>query len=124
LRVLDKIRNLNLIFVFAYIFILIIGGQTPNEEDLKRMVSKFIPTVLSSFQKYSNVIEGVSDTVKLLRSAPYNLKIGSTTGYPSNVLNILLGASRSQGNEYWLNIIFFLFFVLFLNVLFLFYFFF
>jgi len=61
------------------------------------MENKFVPTVLSSFQKYSNVIEGVSDTVKLLRSAPYNLKIGSTTGYPTKVLNVLLSASRSQG---------------------------
>lgn len=74
-------------------------GQEPTEADIQRMVQKFIPQVLSSLQKYSNVIDGVSETVSLLRKSPYNLKIGSTTGYPSNVLNVLLNASRSQGKE-------------------------
>jgi phosphonoacetaldehyde hydrolase len=73
------------------------GGQEPNQQDVDRMVEKFIPQVLSSLQKYSNVIEGVSETVALLRREPFNLKIGSTTGYPQNVLNVLLNASSSQG---------------------------
>lgn len=53
--------------------------------------------VLSSLQKYSNVIDGVGETVATLRSAPFGLRIGSTTGYPTNVLNVLLNASRGQG---------------------------
>ncbi|XP_074603302.1 phosphonoacetaldehyde hydrolase-like [Brevipalpus obovatus] len=73
------------------------NGQEPTEADIQRMVQKFIPQVLSSLQKYSNVIEGVTETVSLLRKSPYNIRIGSTTGYPSNVLNVLLNASRSQG---------------------------
>ena len=55
--------------------------------------------MLSSLQKYSNVIEGVAETVNTLRSSPYNLRIGSTTGYPTNVLNVLLNASRGQGGR-------------------------
>lgn len=73
------------------------GGEEPNEADVERMVEKFIPQVLTNLQKYSNVIDGVTETVALLRKSPYALKIGSTTGYPQRVLNVLLNASSSQG---------------------------
>lgn len=74
-------------------------GREPTEADVDRMVEKFIPQVLSSLQKYTNVIDGVSETVNLLRKPPYRMKIGSTTGYPQHVLNVLLNASASQGKE-------------------------
>lgn len=73
------------------------NGNSPSQADVDRMVDKFIPQVLSSLQKYTNVIDGVSETVAQLRKPPYNLKIGSTTGYPQHVLNVLLNASASQG---------------------------
>ncbi|RWS03537.1 phosphonoacetaldehyde hydrolase-like protein [Dinothrombium tinctorium] len=73
------------------------GGQNPTEADVDRMVAKFIPQVLSSLQKYSNVIDGVAETVATLRKNPYNLRIGSTTGYPEHVLKVLLNASSTQG---------------------------
>jgi phosphonoacetaldehyde hydrolase len=73
------------------------NGAEPTEEDVDRMVDKFIPQVLSSLQKYSNVIDGVSETISLLRKSPYDLKIGSTTGYPKRVLDVLLNTSSSQG---------------------------
>ncbi|RWS25292.1 phosphonoacetaldehyde hydrolase-like protein, partial [Leptotrombidium deliense] len=73
------------------------GGADPTEADVERMVQKFIPQVLSSLQKYSNVIDGVAETVATLRKPPFNLKIGSTTGYPQHVLKILLNASSTQG---------------------------
>jgi len=72
-------------------------GKEPDEADLERMVESFIPQVLTNLQKYSNVIDGVSETVNVLRKSPYDLKIGSTTGYPERVLNVLLSASSSQG---------------------------
>lgn len=55
-------------------------GMDPTEEDVERMFAKFVPQVLSSLTKYSNVIEGVAETVSQIRKAPFNLKIGSTTG--------------------------------------------
>lgn len=73
------------------------NGKEPTEADVDRMVEKFIPQVLSSLQKYTNVIDGVSETVSALRKNPFKLKIGSTTGYPQHVLNVLLNASASQG---------------------------
>lgn len=89
----------NLVFMTGFwTFGLSSGGQEPSEADVDRMVEKFIPQVLSSLQKYSNVIDGVSETVSELRKAPFNLKIGSTTGYPQSVLNVLLHASASQGD--------------------------
>lgn len=72
-------------------------GTHPTSDDVDRMYDKFVPQVLMSLQKYSNVIDGVTQTVKQLKKAPYNLKIGSTTGYPKQVLNTLLHASASQG---------------------------
>jgi phosphonoacetaldehyde hydrolase len=45
-------------------------GNLPSQADVDRMVDKFIPQVLSSLQKYTNVIDGVSETVaQLLQSA-------------------------------------------------------
>jgi phosphonoacetaldehyde hydrolase len=77
-------------------------GKEPTEADVDRMVDKFIPQVLSSLQKYTNVIDGVSETVSALRKNPFNLKIGSTTGYPQHVLNVLLNASAGQGKNFTL----------------------
>ena len=73
------------------------NGREPNESDVERMTGKFIPQILKSLQKYTNVIDGVTETVSILRKAPFNLKIGSTTGYPKAVLNVLLTTARSQG---------------------------
>ncbi|CAG2175684.1 unnamed protein product, partial [Oppiella nova] len=73
------------------------NGKEPTTEDVQRMHDNFIPQVLSSLTKYSNVIEGVADVVKRLKRAPFSLKIGSTTGYPKEVLKILLQASSTQG---------------------------
>ncbi|XP_054159461.1 phosphonoacetaldehyde hydrolase-like [Oppia nitens] len=72
-------------------------GREPTSDDVQRMYDNFIPQVLSSLTKYSNVIEGVAEVVKQLKKQPFNLRIGSTTGYPKEVLKVLLNASSSQG---------------------------
>lgn len=73
------------------------NGREPTTEDVERMYDKFIPQVLSSLTKYSNVIEGVAEVVKQIKKPPFNLKIATTTGYPNEVLKILLSTSASQG---------------------------
>lgn len=72
-------------------------GTEPNEDDIERLYQKFVPQALSSLPKYSNVIEGVSETVNQLKKPPHSLKVGSTTGYPKQVLNNLLNAAARQG---------------------------
>ncbi|XP_022245175.1 uncharacterized protein LOC106462270 isoform X2 [Limulus polyphemus] len=73
-----------------------VHGKAATEEDIDRMYKKFSPTVLSCLHKYSNIIDGVVDTVKELRRA-HGIKIGSTTGFPKEILQTLLRTSESQG---------------------------
>ncbi|XP_076324150.1 phosphonoacetaldehyde hydrolase-like isoform X2 [Tachypleus tridentatus] len=73
-----------------------VHGKTVTEEDIDRMYKEFSPTILSCLHKYSNIIDGVVDTVKELRRA-YGIKIGSTTGFPKEILQTLLRISESQG---------------------------
>ena len=73
------------------------NGKEPTTDDVERMFEKFVPQVLSSLTKYSNVIEGVAQIVQRIKKPPFNLKIGSTTGYPKEVLQVLLNTSASQG---------------------------
>lgn len=61
------------------------------------MYQKFTPVVMENISKYTNVIDGVSDIVSRLRGSEFGLKIGTTTGYPPEVLKILEKASSSQG---------------------------
>jgi len=77
------------------------NGSEPTNGDVDRMYEKFVPQVLSSLTKYSNVIDGVAETVSKIRKAPFNIKIGSTTGYPKQVLSTLLNASSSQGFDHF-----------------------
>lgn len=73
------------------------NGKEPNSEDVERMYEMFMTQVLSSLTKYSNVIDGVTETVNKIKKPPFKLKIGSTTGYPKHVLTTLLNATASQG---------------------------
>ncbi|XP_078000349.1 phosphonoacetaldehyde hydrolase-like [Glandiceps talaboti] len=70
--------------------------RAPTDEDVDRMYNEFIPQQLSCLKQYSNVISGVTDTVNKLRS-DYNLRIGSTTGYPTPIVDVLKPIAAEQG---------------------------
>jgi len=71
------------------------NGNPPADPEVERMYAEFIPMQLSCLAEYSSVIPGVAETVALLRER--GLKIGSTTGYTRDMLDLLLQSSAREG---------------------------
>ncbi|KAK7074394.1 hypothetical protein SK128_012469 [Halocaridina rubra] len=70
-------------------------GSPPSEEDADRLYSKFVPKNLAALEKYSQLIQGTVECVKELRGM--DIKIGSCTGYPSEIVNKLKPIAAAQG---------------------------
>jgi len=71
-------------------------NRDPNEDDVVEMFKDFVPLQLSCLAKYCTLIPGTVDTVHRLRNN-YGLKIGSTTGFTEEMVEILLTESEKQG---------------------------
>jgi phosphonoacetaldehyde hydrolase len=72
-----------------------IHGWAPEDSDVDAMYADFIPMQFSCLMEYSSVIPGVAETVAALRDR--GLKIGSTTGYTREMLDLLLQSSAREG---------------------------
>jgi len=72
-------------------------GRLSNEDDLDEMETMFITKLMSQLEEHTQVKPYVLETVKLLRS--HGIKIGSTTGYTSEMLMPVAKAAREQGYE-------------------------
>lgn len=72
-------------------------GRLPTEADVDRMFEEFVPLQLKCLSDYSQLIPGALDTVKALRQRGY--KIGSTTGYLTEMMKINLKDAKRQGYE-------------------------
>ncbi len=72
-------------------------GRLPNDGDVEAMFKEFIPLQLQCLSDYSQMIPGALDTVKALRRRGY--KIGSTTGYTTEMMKINLADAKKQGYE-------------------------
>jgi phosphonoacetaldehyde hydrolase len=72
-------------------------GRLPNDGDVESMFKEFVPLQLQCLSDYSQMIPGALDIVKKLRSRGY--KIGSTTGYNSEMMKINLADAKKQGYE-------------------------
>jgi phosphonoacetaldehyde hydrolase len=70
-------------------------GDVPGVADVDAMYAQFIPLQFSCLEEYSGVIDGVLETVEVLRRR--GMKIGSTTGYTRAMLDLLLKTSAQQG---------------------------
>ena len=70
-------------------------GCDPNQEDVDNMFEDFVPLQLSCLKEYSQLLPGVIDTIAQLRDL--NLKIGMTTGFSRDMVDILLKDAQSQG---------------------------
>ncbi|KXJ26062.1 uncharacterized protein LOC110242761 [Exaiptasia diaphana] len=70
-------------------------GRYPNEEDVERMYQKFIPQQISSLES-SQMISGAVETVSFIKKE-FNLKIGSTTGFTSAMVDKLKTTASKQG---------------------------
>lgn len=72
-----------------------IHGAYPNEEDVVSMYHDFEPSLLKILTDYATPIPGVPETVEELRSM--GLKIGSTTGYTSTMMDIVVPEAQRRG---------------------------
>lgn len=70
-------------------------GQKPSDSDIQSMYDEFIPLQKTLLATHSNVIPGVPDAVQKLRDR--GIKIGSTTGYSRELMEIVIPIAASQG---------------------------
>jgi phosphonoacetaldehyde hydrolase len=70
-------------------------GHAPNEADVDELYQDFIPRQFSCLLEYSTVIRGVVDAVERFRHR--DLKIGTTTGYTREMLDMLAEQSSKAG---------------------------
>lgn len=71
------------------------NGKPFTETDVERLYSKFEPALLQSLAHFTDPIAGVVETVKELRAN--GLKIGSTTGYTSTMMDIVVPLAKEKG---------------------------
>tara|TARA_B110001454_G_scaffold218318_1_gene245948 strand:+ start:371 stop:1231 length:861 start_codon:yes stop_codon:yes gene_type:complete len=71
-------------------------GRVPNDDDVSNMFKDFVPMQIDCLEKYSTLIPGTVDTVNTLKNK-YDLKIGSTTGFTEEMVDILLAEAKKQG---------------------------
>lgn len=72
-------------------------GQPCNEADIDAMYADFLPLQKEVLTEHSIIIEGVPDAIAHCRDM--GLKIGSSTGYTRELMEIVTPAAREQGYE-------------------------
>lgn len=72
-------------------------GRKPNEDDVSAMFAEFIPLQLACLADYADLIPGALEAVADFRQR--GLKIGSTTGYMREMMDILLAEAKKRGYE-------------------------
>lgn len=70
-------------------------GRRPDESDVKSLYKEFEPELISVLPEYTTPIEGAVSAVVRLREA--GVKIGSTTGYTKEMMDIIRPAAAKQG---------------------------
>lgn len=76
-----------------------VHGKFPDQSDVDRMFADFVPMQLACLHKYTALIPGAAEAVKVLRDR-YGLKIGSTTGFVRSMVDILEEAAAEQGLDF------------------------
>jgi len=72
-------------------------GRKPSEEDVDAMFAEFVPLQTACLSQYSKLIPGALQTVAELRRR--GVKIGSTTGYLTEMMKINRDDAKRQGYE-------------------------
>jgi phosphonoacetaldehyde hydrolase len=70
-------------------------GRLPTDDDVSRMFAAFVPLQLACLSDYSELIPGTLDAVSAMRAR--GIKIGSTTGYTTEMMKINMDDARRQG---------------------------
>ncbi len=72
-------------------------GRAPAEADVDRMFAEFVPLQLACLSDYSRLIPGTLEVVGAIRAR--GIKLGSTTGYLREMMEINLRDAKLQGYE-------------------------
>jgi phosphonoacetaldehyde hydrolase len=70
-------------------------GRLPNDADVAAMYEEFIPLQLKVLADYADPIPGAVETIADLRQR--GIKIGSTTGYNRQMMNVLVPEALRRG---------------------------
>lgn len=70
-------------------------GTAPGPRDIDALYERFMPMQIEKVGNYSQPIPGAVETLAWLRAQ--GLKIGSCSGYPRQVLDVLLPLAAAQG---------------------------
>lgn len=70
-------------------------NRDPEETDIQACYRKFQQVLFSSLEEYSKPIPGVVETIATLREK--GIKVGSTTGYTSKMMDVVIPAAEKQG---------------------------
>jgi phosphonoacetaldehyde hydrolase len=70
-------------------------GAAPADKDIDALYERFMPMQIDKVGEYSQPIPGAIDTLAWLRAQ--GLKIGSCSGYPRQVLDVLLPLAAKAG---------------------------
>jgi len=72
-------------------------GRLPGEDDVEAMFEDFVPLQLECLADYADLIPGTLEAVSDFRKR--GLKIGSTTGYTTEMMKVLLAEAKKRGYE-------------------------
>ena len=70
-------------------------GRLPNDTDVSEIYQRFMPLQIAKVGEYSTLIPGALESIAALRQA--GLKIGSTSGYPREVMAKLTPLAAAAG---------------------------
>ncbi len=73
----------------------LVHGKPPGEEDVEQMFAEFVPLQLDCLADYADLIPGCLEAVEACRKRGY--KIGSTTGYTTEMMDILQDEAKQRG---------------------------
>jgi len=75
-----------------------VHGKYPDQSDVDKMFKDFIPMQISVLGKYSELIPGTVEAIRILRKE-LGCKIGVTTGFTRSMVDVLLAEAKKQGYE-------------------------
>lgn len=74
-----------------------IFNRYPSEEDVKTLYAKFEPTLFETLNSYVELNPYVKDVVDELKEN--GIKIGSTTGYTKEMMNLIIPVAKEKGYD-------------------------
>jgi phosphonoacetaldehyde hydrolase len=74
-----------------------VHGGLPGDQDVDALYRRFLPLQVQTVEQHSDVIPGVVEVVAEMRAR--GMSIASTTGYPREVMDVVVRVAKEQGYE-------------------------